>query len=129
MADFASPEWIRELDEALRDSDALREATADLALTIRQTITEPDGSDRSWHIVADHGDVRAEAGPGDAADVTFTYDDDTARKVGSGAISVQTAFMIGRLRIGGDTAKLMQYAPAFDGMADVFDQLRERTTY
>ncbi|HET8930912.1 MAG TPA: SCP2 sterol-binding domain-containing protein [Acidimicrobiales bacterium] len=129
MADFASPDWIRALDEAVQASGALREATSDVSLTLRQTLTDRDDGDVSWHIVVDHGSVRVHPGPGDHADVTFTQDDETARAIGAGTISVQTAFMIGRLRIGGDTAMLMEHAAAFDSLADLFDELRATTTY
>jgi hypothetical protein len=129
MADFASPEWIRALDDAVRTSTTLRESTRDVALTVRQTLTDRADGDVSWHIVVDHGSVRVHPGPGDHADVSFTQDDETARAIGAGTISVQTAFMIGRLRIGGDTAKLMEHAAAFDGLVDLFDDLRATTTY
>lgn len=129
MADFASPEWIQELDDTVRGSDQLRRSTGDLDLIVRQTVTDTPSGDVSWHIIADHGSVRVLPGPGERADVVFTYDDETARQIGSGAISVQTAFMIGRLQIGGDTAKLMEHAPAFDDLADLFEALRARTTY
>ncbi|MBS1848805.1 MAG: SCP2 sterol-binding domain-containing protein [Actinobacteria bacterium] len=130
MVDFASPEWIRLFDDTVRASPALQTATAEVSLTIRQRVTsEDDDTVTAWHIVADHGSVRVHPGPGDHADVTFSCDDETARAIGSGSISVQTAFMIGRLRIGGDTAKLMAHAPAFDGIADVLEGLRAQTTY
>lgn len=130
MADFATPEWIEALDAAVRDSTELRAATADMELTIRQTITDTaGGGDVSWHFRIDHGTVRVEAGPGDAADVTFTEDDATARAIASGTISPQTAFMTGRLQVGGDTAKMMEYSAAFDGLADIFEALRAETTY
>jgi putative sterol carrier protein len=129
MAEFASTEWIQAFDEAVRTSDALRASTADVALTVRQTVTDREGGDAAWHIVVDHGSVRVHPGPGDHADVTFSSDDETARSIGAGTISVQTAFMIGRLRIGGDTAKLMEHAAAFDGLADLFEELRSSTTY
>lgn len=129
MPEFASPEWIAALDGAVRASESLRDATADVAVTVGYTVTDRPDGDVSWHVVVDHGTVRVHPGPGDHSDITFTQDDETARSVGSGTISVQTAFMIGRLRIGGDTAKLMEYAPAFDGLADVFDELRASTTY
>lgn len=130
MADFATPEWIEALDAAVRASESLGAATADLSLVIRQTVTETgDGSDVSWHFVIDRGSVRAHAGPGETADVTFTEDLATARAIASGEISPQTAFMTGRLQIGGDTAKMMEHAAAFDGLADVFEELRADTTY
>lgn len=130
MAEFATPEWIEALDEAVRSSDDLRAVTADLQLTIRQTITDTDeGEPVSWHFVIDRGSVRVHAGPGDHADVTFTEEDGTARAIASGAISPQTAFMTGRLQVGGDTAKMMEHAAAFDGLADIFEALRADTVY
>lgn len=129
MLEFASPEWIRALDDTVRASEALAEATRDVALTIRQTLTDGPSGEVSWHIVVDHGSVRVLPGPGDHADVTFVQDDETARSIGAGTISAQTAFMIGRLRVGGDTAKLMEHAGAFDELADLFDALRASTRY
>ena len=129
MADFASPEWIQALDETVRASPELASTTADISMTVRHTVTDTPDGDVSWHIVADHGSVRVHPGEGESADVTFTSDNDTARGIGSGTISAQTAFMIGRLRIGGNTALLMEHAPAFNGIADLFEQLRADTRY
>ncbi len=129
MADFASDAWITAFDESVRASDALRAATADFKLVIRQCVTDGSGGDRSWHITADHGSVRVDPGPGEHADVIFTQDDATARAVGSGQMSAQAAFMLGKLRIGGDVAKLMEHAGAFDELDDLFDELRASTTF
>ena len=129
MPDFLSSEWIAALDEAVSNDEQLRAATADLQLTVQQTVTGAPGGDVSWHVVVDDGTVHILPGPADAPDVTFTQDDATARAIGTSELSAQAAFMLGKLRIGGAVAKLIEHRKAFDDLEDLFEDVRATTTY
>ena len=129
MVEFLSPEWIAALDAAASSSAALRDATADVAFVLQQTVTDTADGNVTWHVAVDHGDVRVRAGAAPHADVTFTQDDATARAVGSSGLSAQAAFMLGRLRIGGDVAILMEHRAAFDDLDDLFVDVRATTTF
>jgi putative sterol carrier protein len=129
MADFLSPEWIDLLDEAASSNESLRTSTADAAFVLQQTVTDTPTGDVSWYVEVDHGRVQVRPGVAPRADVTFTQKDETARAIGNSEMSAQAAFMLGRLRIGGDVAILMDQRTAFDGLDDVFADVRSVTTY
>jgi putative sterol carrier protein len=133
MARFLSDEWIADLDRAASSSDALRVATGDFSLTVQQVVTEPaDRSDTeatTWFVSIDHGAIAVRAGRATRPDVTFTQDRATATAVGRGELSAQAAFMLGRLRVGGEVSLLTAHQGAFAGLDDVFAEVRDRTTY
>lgn len=129
MPDFLSPDWIAALDAAVSNDERLRDATADVQITVQQTVTGTPDGDVSWHVVVDNGTARVLPGPDADADVTFTQDDATARAIGTSALSAQAAFMLGKLRIGGDVAKLIEHRKAFDDLENLFDDLRAATAY
>jgi len=121
-----SPEWIVALDEAARASSSLREAAADLDLTVQQVVR--DGDDEvTWYVRLRGGEVGVRAGRADDADVTFTQDRATARAIADGELSAQAAFMAGRLRTGGDLTRLLAHREALADLDDVFADVRART--
>ena len=129
MADYLSSQWIEQIDEAASSSEALRSATADVALTVQQEVTGGPEGDVTFHVVADHGDVSVRRGAAEHPDVTFTQDHATATAIGRGDLSAQAAFMVGRLRVAGDLDRLLTQHEAFIGIDDVFDEVRARTTW
>jgi len=130
VATYLSSEWLAEADAAVSRSDSLRAATADVALVVQQVVTGgPDGVSAAYHVVVDHGAVSVVPGPAPEPDVTFTVDHATAAAIGRGDLSAQTAFMVGKLRVGGDLDRLLTHQDAFSGIDDVFDELRAATTW
>lgn len=129
MAKYLSPEWIDDLDAAASASEPLRLATEDVDLVVQQRVLAGPDGDVEFHVVADHGDVSVRPGPSARADVTFTQDHDTATAIGRGELSAQAAFMVGKLRVGGDIERLLAHRSAFAGIDDVFDEVRSRTTW
>jgi hypothetical protein len=130
MAAYLSAEWLAEADDAVSKSDSLRVATADVALVVEQVVTGgPDGAGAVYHVVVDHGAVSVVPGPAAQPDVTFTVDHAAAAAIGRGDLSAQTAFMVGKLRVGGDLERLLTHQDAFSAIDDVFDELRTATTW
>ncbi|MEO9223416.1 MAG: SCP2 sterol-binding domain-containing protein [Acidimicrobiales bacterium] len=132
MAQFLSSEWVAQLDQAVQASSPLHVAMAEVDLTIQQVVTNdatPDDAETAWHIAVDRGTVRVHAGRTAEPGVTFTQDRDTALAVGRGELSAQAAFMLGKLRLGGDVSLLMTHQSAFMGLEDVFADVRAHTTY
>ena len=130
MPVFLSDEWIAALDEAAGADDKLRAATAGVSLVLQQTVTDlPDG-DVTWHVAIDDGMIRILPGTSALpADVTFSQSFETAKAVATSQLSAQSAFMLGKLRIGGAVAKLIEQRAAFDGLDDLFIEVRSHTTY
>lgn len=123
MAPLGSDEWIAALDAAARADDDLREASRGRRVVIGQEVV--DGERRtSWHVVLDDGEVAVRPGPAADADVTFSQDRDVADAVARGEMAARTAFVLGRIRVGGDVSVLLEVAPALAGLGDVFAAVR-----
>lgn len=129
MPDFLSPEWIDALDAAVSNDPRLTDSTAQMSLVMQQTITGAPTGDVVWHVVIDDGSAHVLPGPHAAPDITFSEDHATARAIGTGALSAQAAFMLGKLRISGNVAKLIEHRKAFDDLDDLFADVRAATVY
>ena len=129
MARFSSPEWIAELDRAVSTDAALERVSAGVSLVVQQTVTDGPEGDTAWHVVVDDGTVRVHPGKADRADVTFSQSYETASAIGRGELSAQSAFMIGKLRVGGNVELLMTHQGTFDGVEDVFEAVRAGTEF
>src|SRR5690606_23820471 len=138
-----SPDWIDAFDRIVRGHDGLRAASAERRLVLSYTVsdqplrapTAPDHAeaergdagerpDVRYAIVLDHGDNRVVAGPVDDPDVTFRTDRATAGAIAAHAESAQTAFMAGRLRLGGDVRALLANQDLLAGIDDCTASLR-----
>lgn len=129
MPDFLTDEWIQSLDAALRADERVRTTDPNSSLVIQQTVTGVDDGAISWHMAIGHDDAGVTAGPAPAPDVTFTQDHATAVAIGTGELSAQAAFMLGKLRIGGDVSRLIAQRELFEGLDDTFAEARAATQY
>lgn len=118
-----SEEWVRGLDAAARADGDLRAASVGRHVVIGQEVVE-DGRRTRWHVVLDDGEVAVRPGPAEAPDVTFSQDAEVARAVARGEVAARTAFVLGRIRVGGDVGVLLELAPALSGLGDVFASSR-----
>jgi hypothetical protein len=116
-------EWVAALDAAARADAGLRDASVGRRVVIGQEVRDGDAVHR-WHVVLDDGEVAVRPGPATAADVTFSQDADTARAVAAGELAARTAFVMGRIRLGGDVAVLLDLGPALAHLGDVFGAVR-----
>jgi hypothetical protein len=116
-------EWVASLDRAARADAGLREASLGRRVVIGQEVRDGDVVHR-WHLVLDDGEVAVRSGADPAADVTFSQDAATARAVAAGEVAARTAFVMGRIRLGGDVSVLLDLGPALAGLGDVFGVVR-----
>ena len=129
MARYLSNEWFDEVNRAAAGSDKLRTDTAGVDLTIQQVVTDsPDGEIR-YAVKVTRGAVQVVPGNDPEADVTITEDWETATAVAGGTLSAPAAFMIGKIRVAGNVASLLDAQGCLVGLDDVFADLRERTTF
>jgi len=125
VARFLSDAWIADLDEAGR----LGDVSPGLRLTLQQIVVDETGSETAYVIRIADGQIRVEHGRHPAPDVTLTQDRATAASVARAEMSAQTAFMSGRLRVGGDLSGAIEHAQALAAMVDVFAAARSSTTW
>jgi hypothetical protein len=139
---YLSAEWVDAAARALAADTALKEATADVALTLEQVVTGvPAGvaggpeegagdGDVRWHVAVDRGSVTLAAGPAPQGfDVRFTTDYATAAAIAQGLLGAQQAFAAGRLRVGGDVTALGRHHRAFAAVDDALAGVRAATTF
>jgi hypothetical protein len=128
-----SEPWIRAFDEVVRHHEGLRAATADRRVVV-QYVVEPGAPHRdqpraAYAVVLDHGDNRVVVGDVDDPDITLTTDRATAVAVATHQESAQTAFMGGRLRLGGDVRVLIADQAVLAGIDDCTAELRRATDF
>jgi hypothetical protein len=115
---------------ALAADTAVKEATADFALTLEQVVTDVPGSGEvRWHMRMDHGQVTLVPEPAGAFDVRMSTDYATAAAIAQGTLGAQQAFTAGRVRLAGDVSALGRHYRAFDAVTDALAAVRVATTY
>lgn len=126
---YLSPEWIDAAGRALAADPGIKEATADVRLTLEQVVTDgPNGTVR-WHVAVDHGSVELAEGAAPSAGLRFTTSYATAAGIASGALSAQHAFAEGRLRVGGDLSLLVSHHRTLASLDDALAEVRAETVY
>lgn len=123
MSRFLSAQWFDDLRRAQPES------VGPPTITLQQVVTgTPDGEVRYQVLVSDGG-ARIERGSVAPPDMTFTSDYATASAVASGRLSVQAALSAGKIRVGGDTARMAANQPLLAGMDPVPEVVRAATTW
>jgi len=128
VAQFLSPEWLAEVQEAANRSERLRRTAASVDLTVRQVVRGGPRGDVTYTVRLSGGSVGVEP-EGEASDLDVTQDYDTAVAITRGALSPAAAFADGRLKLGGRVGLLVSYGDAFAGLDDAFASVRESTAY
>ena len=126
MARYLSDEWLRALDEAASENEALRQATRGTQLVVQERITDAPEGDTAYYVEVDDGTVTFHPGEHADPDVTFRQPYDIAVAIGRNETSAQAAFMIGKLTVTGDVGKLIEHHDAFTGIDDATDAVRAR---
>ena len=105
---FLSSEWAEAVKVQLNTNDGFRQASAGQKATIQQVITssEGEGDTHYWIEIAD-GAIEMGVGDADAPDATITQSYETAVKLAKSELSVVTAFMTGKVKVGGNMGLLM----------------------
>jgi hypothetical protein len=117
VAEFLTEAWFAALDESARSAlvdDQVR-------LVIQQVVPDgPDGTEVAYAVRAAGGAITICRGRVDDPDITFTQDRATAEAIHRGELSAQSAFIEGRLRLGGDLRAVIERAAALAAIDDVF---------
>ena len=105
---FLSDEWFAAVDHLFTEHGAA--TPSNVAVIVNVTVTDtPFGAERHLHLGAADGRGHWGLGHSDDGDVSLTTDYETAREVllsGDPQAGMQ-AFMVGKVRVQGDFAKLM----------------------
>lgn len=127
MAEFLSPQWVAELDAALRASP-LRADASGATLAYELEARGPDGRVRTHHVTIGPEGARATDGPASKPDLVLVTDEETAFALHRNDCNAQAAIASGRLRIRGDLAAFSRHAATIATLSDLFSTLRTATT-
>lgn len=106
---FLSEEWAGEVSSILNTHPGFKSAIANADLGIVYNVTASPSGDISYFLKTTGGTADLGLGTLDAPDVTVGSTYDTAASISKGDLNTQTAFMTGKLKVGGNLAKLMMH--------------------
>ena len=105
---FLSEEWMAAMGEAANGDAGFKTAAASGDLKLQFTVTDmPEGDDTNYTLTLEGGAVNLAPGADESADATITNDYETATAISKGDLNTQMAFMTGKLKVGGNMAKVM----------------------
>ena len=107
MPDFLTAEWVTVLNNRLAEGAGPRATTP---VTV-QYVVERESDAVSYHLMLGPDGETAHLGMAAHADVTFTMDEATARRISNGTLSSEEAFITGQLRLEGDATLLIAAHP------------------
>jgi putative sterol carrier protein len=103
---FLSQEWAEAVKTALNADDAFRQAATGKKAVVQQVITTTEGSTNYWIRIED-GTIDMGLGDTEAPDSTITESYETAVALAQNQLSPVTAFMTGKVKIGGNMGLLL----------------------
>lgn len=107
---FLSEEWMTAMGDAANADEGFRSSAADTELLLQFDVTEvPDGDDITYTLSVAGGEASLALGGNDDADATITNSYETATAISKGDLNTQMAFMTGKLKVGGNMAKVMTH--------------------
>ncbi len=126
---YLSLDWIDALSNAVAHSDEMAEIARHHTVGFTQTVLGGPEGDVTYHLQIADGTARFGAGPADPQDVRFEQDWETAVAVATHTLNAQQAFITGRIRLTGDSQKLIDSTPVFAVLDEVFSSVRQFTDY
>jgi putative sterol carrier protein len=105
---FLSEEWMTAMGDAANGDEAFRTSVESTELKLQFHVTEaPEGGDVHYTLTVEGGQAALALGEDEGAHATITNDYETATAISKGELNTQMAFMTGKLKVGGDMAKVM----------------------
>ncbi len=123
MATFLSEDHFNAAREGLNSDPGFQNAIANVDLSVQFDVSGgPDGEVSYYLDVAD-GKADTNLGPFDGADVTVSSDYEASQAISKGELNVQMAFMTGKIKVGGNMAKIMMHQGVLNEYARVLSGL------
>ena len=123
MAQFLSEDHFTAAQEALNADAGFQNAIANVDLAVQFDVSGAPDGDLSYYLKIGDGTAETASGPLDGADVTVSSDYDTSKAISKGELNVQMAFMTGKIKVGGNMAKIMMHQGVINDYARVLSGL------
>ncbi len=123
MATFLSEEHMTAATEALNADAGFQGVMTGVDLGLQFEVTDaPDGA-VSYYLSVGDGTATLALGTLDDGDASVTSDYETSAAIAKGELNVQMAFMTGKIKVGGNMAKVMMYQGLINEFARVSSTL------
>jgi len=119
MATFLSGEHMETATEALNNDAAFKEAMANVDLGLQFNVTGGQDGDTAYYLQVSDGTASLELGDLEDFDASVASDYETASSISQGDLNIQMAFMTGKIKVGGNMAKVMMHQGLINEFARV----------
>ena len=119
MASFLSSEHMAAATEALNGDAAFQEAMANVDLGLQFNVSDGPDGDTDYFLQIGDGTATLELGELDDFDASVGSDYESAAAISQGELNIQMAFMTGKIKVGGNMAKVMMHQGLINEFARV----------
>jgi putative sterol carrier protein len=123
LATFLSDEHFAAATEALNSDGGFQNSITGVSLSVQFDVSGTAQGDISYYLNIQDGTVDTAMGPMEGADVTVGSDFETSKDISKGELNVQMAFMSGKIKVGGNMAKIMMHQAVLNDYARVLSGL------
>ena len=123
MATFLSEEHMTTGTEALNADAGFQGAMSGVDLGLQFEVTDAPTGSVDYYLSVGDGVATLALGTLDDADASVSSDYETAAAIAKGELNVQMAFMTGKIKVGGNMAKVMMYQSLINEFARVSSTL------
>lgn len=113
MASFFSPQWVSEVDAAVKAAPEVCAAAAGKQLVLEQVASDSPAGEVAYHLVVDNGTVSALPGQSDNPTVSITGPWQIYVRINKGEISPPVALLSGKARVTGQRGVLLKEQKLF----------------
>ncbi len=123
MATFLSEDHFSAAREALGSDPGFQNSIANVDLGVQFEVSGTSAGDVAYYLKVQDGAVETDMGILEGADVTVSSDYETSKAISKGELNVQMAFMTGKIKVGGNVAKIMMHQGVINDYARVLSVL------
>jgi putative sterol carrier protein len=123
LATFLSEEHMTAGTEALNGDAGFQGTMEGVDLVLQFEVTDAPTGPVDYYLAVGDGVVTLALGTLDDADASVASDYETAAAIAKGELNVQMAFMTGKIKVGGNMAKVMMYQGLINEFARVSSTL------
>jgi len=119
MTKFLSEEHMEVASAALNEDASFKEAMANVDLGLQFNVTGGPDGDADYYLQVADGTAALSLGELEDFDASVASDYESASSISQGDLNVQMAFMTGKIKVGGNMAKVMMHQGLINEFARV----------
>jgi putative sterol carrier protein len=123
LATFLSEEHMTAATEALNADAGFDGAMTGVGLSLQFEVTDAPAGPVAYYLSVGDAAATLALGTLDDSDASVASDYETAAAIAKGELNVQMAFMTGKIKVGGNMAKVMMYQSLINEFARVSSTL------